>query len=97
MPQCTNKKNDDDDKLPGRNGLHGASTKDNFSVGPISREIQYRLLAPSEESYFKMMAYILRNEEAIITLPLEHDPMIEGLHELYVIPKDIKDMIGRNW
>lgn len=44
-----------------------------------------------------MMAYIIRNEEAIIKLPLEHDPTIKGLKELYVIPKDIKDMIGGNW
>lgn len=44
-----------------------------------------------------MMAYIVRNEEAMFTLPLEHDPTIERLKEFFMIPTDIKDMIGGKW
>lgn len=38
------------------------------------------------------------NEDMMFTLPLEHDLEIEGLNELFMIPKYIKDIIvGEQW
>lgn len=40
----------------------------------------------------------MRNEEIMFSLLQEHDPGIEGLKELFMIPKDIKDMtVGQRW
>lgn len=97
MPRCINEKDDVDDQLPGRYVIRGASTKGSCSVSPTGREIQYVLLSPSEESHSKMMAYVVHIEEAMFTLPLEHDPTIGGLKEFFMIPKDIKDIIGGKW
>lgn len=44
------------------------------------------------------MVYVVRNEEAMFTIPLEYDPMVGGLKELFMTPKDIKDMVGgKRW
>lgn len=92
VPQCKNE--DVDEQFPAdRIFLHGASPKGSCSTAPTIREIHNRLLAPFEESYINMLCYIMRNEDVVFTLSLEHDPEIEGLQEFFMIHNDIKDMI----
>lgn len=87
VPQYTHE--DDDDQLPARIVVHGASTKWSCSVAPTNNEINNGLLAPFEQSYTKMV-YHLIDKTKLIPLELEHD---RELNCFYVDPKDIKDMV----
>lgn len=80
--------------MPEKTVVRGASTKGSCSAAPTGNEIHNELLAPSEQSYTKMLCHLINNKNPN-SLELEHDPELEFF---YVDPKDIKDMVvGNQW
>lgn len=62
VPQCITEDDDVDDQFPDINVIHGASIKGSCSATPTGREIHNGLLAHSEESYSRMLCYIMHNK-----------------------------------